>query len=186
MAINDIRFYLCGVLVEVLPDQVRLVAADGHRMLVAKQDRTPETDMHAHQFIIPDAIVAQINKHKWDVPELAIEYCDTELDYRVHLQDTKVSFRAIDAKYPDYVRPIPDTADGKIAQFDPEYLIGFQKAARVYSKKGLYTIGHNGDRAALIALSTAPHVVGVIMPIRSDPPMMARPDWLNPKLAADA
>ncbi len=82
-------------------------------------------------------------------------------------------------EYPDLARVVPQTCSGQTAQFDPNYLSMFERAAKLLRKRNKGTsfihVAHNGDHAAVINLDTH-SAFGLLMP-RSNVPFMGVPSW---------
>jgi DNA polymerase-3 subunit beta len=76
-----------------------------------------------------------------------------------------VNFTAVDGKYPDYVRVIPDKVTGETAQFNPDYVADFKKAYKLLNAKTFH-IHHNGHGGAVVDFGLA-NFLGVMMPLRT-------------------
>ncbi|MDK4580690.1 DNA polymerase III subunit beta [Kingella kingae] len=104
MAVQDIRFYLNGLLLQVEGNQLRLVATDGHRLAFAST--TIDTDLPKQDVILPRKTVLEWNKLLNQPKENAvIELLDKQV--RLRCNDTVVVSKVIDGKFPDYNRVIP-------------------------------------------------------------------------------
>ena len=102
VAVQDVRFYLCGVLLELTKSGINATATDGHRLACASMDLDHGLD--AAQYIIPQQTVAAL-----------LKMCDGEVTlslYRNQLQldagQRCAVSKLIDGRYPDYQRVIPD------------------------------------------------------------------------------
>jgi hypothetical protein len=83
--------------------------------------------------------------------------------------DSVTRFKLIDAKFPDYRSVFPKSIDTpETAQFDPGYLMLFQKAAKILRKGDSVTpyVIHNGGSAASVAIEHD-DFAGMIMPVRA-------------------
>jgi len=105
MAQQDVRYYLNGLLLEVSPGLVRLVATDGHRLALQELPAEVETS-ETRQVIVP----------RKGVMELLRLLTDSETDAALrlganHIQvamgEIRVTSKLIDGKFPDYQRVIP-------------------------------------------------------------------------------
>lgn len=172
-AVNDIRYYLNGVLIEVLPNAVRIVATDGNLMAIAHHE--VKHAIPPCQFIIPSSAVATAIKSTGKACEFIFgEPADANYIAQVvtpcvlHAGDTDVRFTPVDGKFPDYRRVFPDKCSGDVGHFNPEYIMRFQKAAMVYNKNRLacVTIEHNGNGPAIVH-GVDEEFCGVIMPMRA-------------------
>ena len=89
---------------------------------------------------------------------------------------------AVDGKYPDFRRVIPETITHEIAQFDPEFLMQFKKCACILNnvKSPDVAIGHNGHSGSIVDIQNG-KFLGVIMPYRSnaDFDKYEKPIWID-------
>ncbi len=105
MAQQDVRFYLNGMLFELSPDHLRLVATDGHRLAMTTES-IEGAPKEAHQVILP----------RKGVLELSRLLADTEAVARIHLganharietDSYRFTSKLVDGKFPDYERVLP-------------------------------------------------------------------------------
>ena len=161
---KDARLSLHGVLVEASPAGVRLVATDGHTMLVARAAGDVDTDTWTG--IVPaDAIKAAL---AWKGDKtLPLWLTPGEPECRLtRATGEAVVFVPAAGPFPDYRRVVPKAPDGKPSFFDPDLLTKFKRAAEdLGSEKGLFGLLPGGDGSGLVYLTG--DVVGVIMPTRS-------------------
>lgn len=147
MSAKDIRYYLCGVMLEHNGEETRLVATDGHRMhaVIVKHDTGQVIE--PFQIILPAAMVKTICKAKTS------KYCDPIITITVDapkheidatgktiitqpakasalLPDgTETVAALIDGRFPDYQRVIPDSFSGEAGQYNPEYVSDAMRGA---------------------------------------------------------
>jgi DNA polymerase-3 subunit beta len=110
MAQQDVRHYLNGVLLELAPSQVNMVATDGHRLAISSV--ALNVDHHA-QVIIPRKAVLELLKllSDSDVPvKLVLSATQLRMVSAEYVLTTKI----IDSKFPDYQRVIPRNSDKEI------------------------------------------------------------------------
>ncbi|MFV0542502.1 MAG: DNA polymerase III subunit beta [Marinicella pacifica] len=105
MASHDVRYFLNGLLFEILSDKIRCVSADGHRLALSETDYNNEAGINK-QVLIPRKGVMELNKM----------IRETEQDIAIHLgknhvsvevEGTKMTSKLIDGKFPDYQSVIP-------------------------------------------------------------------------------
>lgn len=104
MALQDVRYYLNGVLFVIEGNQVKVVATDGHRL--AYNAGKIESAYEKTEIIIPRKAVAELSKllaDTNDTIELEISPQQMKADFSGISLVTKV----IDGKFPDYERVIP-------------------------------------------------------------------------------
>lgn len=186
-ATKDIRYYLNGINIEAAGTEARLIATDGHRLGIFRV-------LHESAFvakpltnvIIPNELLVGIKPTKRDVV-ITIgprEEGSTSRSVTLSQNGTSIVGKTIDGRYPDYRRVIPREVSGEAAQFNANYIGDLGKAARILygSKYTCPTIGHNGDKGALIDLGKE-DFVGVLNPMRGDFPKSA-PTWAYESEAA--
>jgi len=171
---KDMRPSLHGVLVEASPAGVRLVATDGHAMLVVRAAGDVDTDTWTG--IIPaDAIKAAL---AWRGNRtLPITLIPGEPACQL-TRATGAYFLFVPAPgpFPAYRKVIPQAPDGKPSFYDPDFLVRFKRAAEdLGSEKGLFGLRQNGNGAGLVYLTA--DAVGVIMPMRSGGLTVAECQW---------
>lgn len=146
---HDIRYYLNGVCIEVFRDRCFLVATDGRRMAVLRDDspeaRLPADASEAVRFIIPRELLDKIKASAQD-PKIGISY-DTE-SRAVTIKDgiTQSTKSASDGAYPDFRRAFPDQLSNVPEQIAPENSGDFAKIARILGCRSSCSvlIFHNG------------------------------------------
>lgn len=120
MAVQDIRYYLNGLLMQVEGDQLRLVATDGHRL--AFTAAPIEANLPKQEVILPRKTVLELNKLLNQPKDLLhIELLQNQVRFRCN--DTVIISKIIDGKFPDYNRVIPLDND-KIFQINRSALLG--------------------------------------------------------------
>ncbi len=104
MAVQDIRYYLNGLLMQVEGSSLRLVATDGHRLAycaAAIKSDLPKTDV-----ILPRKTVLELVKLLNQPKEnITIELLGNQVRFRCN--GTVIVSKIIDGKFPDYNRVIP-------------------------------------------------------------------------------
>lgn len=105
MAQQDVRYYLNGILMEITPGAIKLVATDGHRLALSEVALETGVD-EDRQIIIPRKAVLELSR----LLEAGASSANCELSQN-HLRvktDTLVfTTKLIDGKFPDYQRVIP-------------------------------------------------------------------------------
>jgi len=192
MAEADIRYYLNGLKVEASPQGTFLVATDGHRLGVFRDDsaKAPE----ACDFIIPAQLVKTVKTVKagkaGNYPDILVTFDTASQLVTVGTAgiDTQATAKAIEGRYPDWRRVIPDAskASGEGAHFQPEYVADVGKAYKLaahgvkadakdkanpaHKINGTYTARwfHDGNKGTLVTFDGIPSFLGVVMPLRMD------------------
>lgn len=105
MAQQDVRYYLNGLLLEVAPGVLRLVATDGHRL--AFQELPTEVEVsEPRQVIVPRKGVMELMRLLAD-SEAEVTLGLGTNHIRLVLGDIRLTSKLIDGKFPDYQRVIP-------------------------------------------------------------------------------
>jgi len=161
---KDRRETLHGVLVEASPAGVRLVATDGHVMLVARAAGDAETDTWTG--IVPSDVIKAALAWKGG-KSLPIILIPGEPECRLTRATTgdALVFVPAPGPFPDYRKVIPAAPSGAASFYDPDLLVKFKRAAEdLGSDLGLYGLLPGGDGPGLVYLTG--DAVGVIMPMR--------------------
>jgi len=119
MAQQDVRYYLNGILMEISPKQVKLVATDGHRLALS-QSLLDSGVGEDRQIIIPRKAVLELSR-LLDSTDTAARCELSQNHFRVETDSLVFTTKLIDGKFPDYQRVIP--VDGnKIMRVEREAL----------------------------------------------------------------
>ncbi|WP_374296866.1 DNA polymerase III subunit beta [Acinetobacter sp.] len=122
MAVQDVRFYLTGTLLEIEQNQLRAVTTDGHRLALSEATATSNTN-EVQQAIVPRKAVGELQRLLTveDLPltiligrellNVTIEQPSKDNELAIVVRFTT---KLIDGKFPDYRRVIPKGGD-KIA-----------------------------------------------------------------------
>lgn len=105
MAQQDVRFYLNGMLFEISPGHLRLVATDGHRLAMTTEDLENATT-DAHQAILPRKGVLELGRLLSDSDATARIHLGTN-HARVETDNYRFTSKLVDGKFPDYERVLP-------------------------------------------------------------------------------
>ncbi|MDO5768856.1 MAG: DNA polymerase III subunit beta [Psychrobacter sp.] len=153
MAIQDVRYYLTGMLFELEQRQLTTVATDGHRLALAKTvvDTAEEVGMQA---ILPRKAVIELDRLTTELAKLLSEQDNMltlsfgreilqvnlpfgDVDSTGQISDSLVvtfTARLIDGKFPDYRRVIPRGSD-KLALFNREKLTDVLRRVSILSNE---------------------------------------------------
>ncbi|MCW8870888.1 MAG: DNA polymerase III subunit beta [Proteobacteria bacterium] len=105
MASHDVRYFLNGLLFEILSDKIRCVSADGHRLALSETNYINEAGINK-QILIPRKGVMELNKMiKETDQDIAIHLGKNHVS--VEVEGTRMTSKLIDGKFPDYQSVIP-------------------------------------------------------------------------------
>lgn len=170
-SIEETRYYLKGVHVEVQGNNLTMVATNGH-LLMGMQF---PTDAAPCNIIVPLDLIRRIKLvRKIDEAELEIDGTQITIKYAGGVYGAAV----VDGSFPDWRRICPKEISGEVAQFDVRYFETFYDAAKLMhpGEKPCIVVGHNGNSPALI--HWYPDALGVLMPIRNTTPPTT-PLWVQ-------
>lgn len=105
MAQQDVRYYLNGILVEISPDLLKLVATDGHRLALSEY-KSDINVSSAKQIIIPRKGVLELSR-LLDNSDSPANVTLSQNHIRVKAGPLIFTSKLIDGKFPDYKRVIP-------------------------------------------------------------------------------
>lgn len=112
MALQDVRYYLNGLLIEINGGLIRAVATDGHRLAMSEAACPLETETGI-QVILPRKAVLELAR-LLDDSEETIDIDVSSNHIRFRLGETSFTSKLIDGKFPDYQRVIPSETDKEI------------------------------------------------------------------------
>jgi len=104
MAVQDIRYYLNGLLMQTENNQVRLISTDGHRL--AFSSAQVDAALPKSEVILPRKTVLELYKLLADSDDqITIEVLANQV--RFTFGSTVIISKVVDGKFPDYNRVIP-------------------------------------------------------------------------------
>lgn len=123
MGVQDVRYYLNGLLLIIERHELRAVATDGHRMAVASIDaadapdeaQEPSAGVHAsrHELILPRKAVIELHRLLADSDDpLVVDMLPSQA--RFQFGSITLVSKLIEGRFPDYQRVIPATLRSEI------------------------------------------------------------------------
>ena len=132
MAVQDIRYYLNGILFVAEGKQLSLVATDGHRLAFASA--TLDVEVPKQEVILPRKTVIELQRLLSDA--------DGALEMRFASNQAKFSFgslefvtKLVEGKFPDYNRVIPRNHHNSVTLGRAPLLASLQRTAIMTSDK---------------------------------------------------
>jgi DNA polymerase-3 subunit beta len=132
---EESRPILNGVLWELRPDHMRMVATNGHRL--AKMDRPAQGRSDPAELIVPPKALEQIRRLFPAEEELEIARGDNHLAFRSPY--TSVYSRLIEGPYPNYDQVIPQDND-RVAYLDKAAFTGALKRMSIVASDQTHRI----------------------------------------------
>ena len=105
MAVQDVRYFLNGLLFEVLNNKLRCVSADGHRLALAECDYVNDSGLNK-QVLIPRKGVLELQKMIRDMDQQVTINIGTN-HVKIDIDHISMTSKLIDGKFPDYESVIP-------------------------------------------------------------------------------
>jgi len=168
-ATKDVRYYFNGVNLEFMHTpipHINVVATDGHRLGVFHETLEYIEGEQSSDFniIIPrDSVIAAIKSTGKRQTYMELASLD---DGKYQLEN--IVFAAIDGRFPDWQKLVPQSVTGEIAYYNPEYLVDARDALRTYygERAGEYWLSHNGASPGVMQADADAMIL--IMPMRQD------------------
>jgi DNA polymerase III subunit beta len=164
---SDIRYYLNGVNVEFSESCTRLVATNGHILGIENLTQNL-VNTGAGSLIIPSDIIKALKPVSKNADIVQVKQIDAG-HWEIDNYGVKTTFAGIEGKFPDYARVVSGAkTSGQAAQYNPDYLATFLKAAKLLTgaKTPQIEIMQNGQSSALINIVGLASFIGVIMPTK--------------------
>lgn len=132
MAMQDVRFYLNGMLFDITSSGLRLVATDGHRLSTCVLE-SDLGELAPTQAIVPRKAISELTKLLVDAEdEIQLSLAKNYLT--VQFLDTIFTCKLVDGRYPDYRRVIPQHNDVQV-HTDRELLRSILQRAAILSNE---------------------------------------------------
>ena len=112
MALQDVRYYLNGLLLEVNNGMLRAIATDGHRL--AYCEKQADCDLaEIKQVIVPRKGIQELVR-LLDDSEEPLKVMIGSNHIRIEVGDIRFTSKLIDGRFPDYNRVIPEDGGNHI------------------------------------------------------------------------
>ena len=133
MALQDVRYYLNGLLLELRGDNLRAVATDGHRLALCDSSEFAGATAD-RQVIVPRKAVLELSRLlAGSEQEVELEFSRNHL--RIHVGDATLTSKLIDGRFPDYDAVIPIGADRTALLNKAEFKAALLRAAILSNEK---------------------------------------------------
>jgi DNA polymerase-3 subunit beta len=130
---EETRYYLMGIFLHVIDDQLRAAATDGHRLARITIGKPDGAD-GMPDVIIPRKAIAELYRLLEEV-EGTVEISLSATKVRFGLGSAILTSKLIDGTFPDYNRVIP-TANDKLLKLDPKsFSAGVDRVSTIASEK---------------------------------------------------
>jgi DNA polymerase-3 subunit beta len=130
---EETRYYLMGIFLHIVDDQLRAAATDGHRLARVTVGKPDGAD-GMPDVIIPRKAVAELYRLLEEL-EGTVEISLSPTKVRFGLGSAVLTSKLIDGTFPDYNRVIP-TANDKLLRLDPKsFSAGVDRVSTIASEK---------------------------------------------------
>ncbi|MFA7240184.1 MAG: DNA polymerase III subunit beta [Sulfuricellaceae bacterium] len=135
MAVQDIRYYLNGLLLIIEPGAIKLVATDGHRLAMVAHDLPQLSNVtNIQEVILPRKSIIELVKLLADSDdEVNIEIGQNQV--RFEFSNTVMSSKIVEGKFPDYNKVIPTNYQNNFTIERIILLQALQRAAILSNEK---------------------------------------------------
>jgi len=133
MAQQDVRFYLNGMLFEVAPDYLRVVATDGHRLAMQTMPMRSDTG-EPQQLILPRKGIMELSRLISDGEGELTLVCGSN-HIRAKMTDYTFTSKLVDGKFPDYNRVLPKGGDKQVVGERQELRQAFSRVSILSNEK---------------------------------------------------
>ncbi len=146
---DELRPALMGVFVQIMPNELRMVATDGHRLSIIV-DTSFRCDESSIRMIVPPKAVQIILKNLGESGTTKLIY--NEKMMCLAFDNTILFTRIVEGQYPDYERVIPKDNDKKLI-VEKNLLMTSVKRVGLYSSMLTHQIRFQLDQGKLVILS---------------------------------
>ena len=130
---EETRYYLMGIFLHVIDDQLRAAATDGHRLARVTVGKPDGAD-GMPDVIVPRKAVAELYRLLEEL-EGSVEISLSPTKVRFGLGSAVLTSKLIDGTFPDYNRVIP-TGNDKLLKLDPKsFSDGVDRVSTIASEK---------------------------------------------------
>lgn len=109
MANQDVRYYLNGLLIEIIGDALYCVSTDGHRLAIAELKL--EQEIQTSKMILPRKGCLEMIRLINDVEDEFVLIQQTENHFLLKTKNTQFVSKLVSGKFPHYRRVIPTDND---------------------------------------------------------------------------
>ena len=132
MAVQDIRYYLNGILFVAEGQQLSLVATDGHRLAFASA--TLDVQVPKQEVILPRKTVIELQRLLSDA-DATIDMCFANNQAKFSFGAMEFVTKLVEGKFPDYNRVIPKNHKNSVTLGRAPLLASLQRTAIMTSDK---------------------------------------------------
>ena len=110
MAVQDVRYYLNGLYLEVREDSIVAVTTDGHRLSINKIDLQQKGPEKPAFLIIPRKAIIELQKNLQAENNEMVNISVTGNFLTIKLADKVMVSKLIEGNYPDFTKVVPESS----------------------------------------------------------------------------
>ncbi len=134
MAVQDVRYYLNGMLLEVNGNNIVCVATDGHRLALSKTELDQSVSDNLVQAIIPRKGILEAGKLLSTIDQTSRLSLSAN-HIRIALGDYVFTSKLIDGRFPDYDKVLPRNAQRLMVATKDSLKDAFSRASILCNEK---------------------------------------------------
>jgi len=123
---DEMRPILTGFLIQLRPNEIRLVTTDGHRLSRISR-RDVEYKGEAHDAVVPAKAFNQLLRNLEDGQQAHIAVADTRASFAA--DDYRLTTRLIEGNYPKYESVIPQNNPNRLTVRTGDFMAAVRRAA---------------------------------------------------------
>jgi DNA polymerase-3 subunit beta len=109
---HDVRFFLNGLLLELDPHSISVIATDGHRMAIAR--RMIQQSTQHHRFLIPRKGIQEMLRLLGHIEDEIIMISAGKNHFKLVSKQYTFSTKLIESRFPAYAKVIPKNQDKSV------------------------------------------------------------------------
>ena len=150
VSMDEMRPALSGALWQIRPEEMRVVATDGHRLAflkIARNFKTEETEVN-----IPPKALNHLDRLVGDAEEVEVRFEENRIGF--YFGQTAITARLIEGEFPDYEQVIPKGND-KVVHIERDALVSALRRISIFSNPNthLFRLGLRKNRIELLSSS---------------------------------
>ena len=127
---DELRPALMGILFQILPDQLKMIGTDGHR-LSRIIHKSFDSNLEKVDFIVPTKALTLLDKNI-EMPDKAVKISFSKNYVIFDIETMKIFSRLVDSEFPDYNSVIPEN-NNKSLLAETALLLGSIKRVSIFS-----------------------------------------------------
>ena len=153
VSMDEMRPALSGALWQIHPQEMRMIATDGHRLAFLKFTRKFETE--ETQVNIPPKALNHLDRLLGDSEEVEVRFEENRIGF--YFGQTSITARLVEGEFPDYEQVIPKGND-KIVQVERDVLASALRRISIFSNPNTHLFRMSVRKNRMEFLSSSPDI----------------------------